>query len=278
MRRLSVQLGQWVRHVVLGLVSFAFAFPMVYIVLTSLKDGRYVFKDPRLLDFSHFTFANFGRISNSALPLGRFYLNSTIITIGALALVVLLGAAAGYGLSKFEFPGRKLTMGLFVVIMTFPVGAMLIPLFIMEFHAGIQDTLFGLILPNVAINLPFSVFIMHAVYQMIPDELTDSATLDGCGPLGTWVRIMMPVSANGLLVVAILYFGVIWGEYALGKVLATSSRSMPLAVGLMMLKGEQWDYALMSAIILVGMLPSVLAFLYFRRYFVTGIALGSVKG
>ena len=267
-----------VKHAVLLLVTLLFGFPMFYIILTSVKDGDFVFQHYRLLDFSRFSLSSYFSMSQSSLHYGRLYFNSVVTTIASLAGVVLLGAAGGYSLAHFKYPGRKLARGTFLTIMTFPVAAVLIPLFIMEFRAGIQDTLFGLILPMISFNLPFVIFIMYAVYMGIPAEIADSAEIDGCNQFRTWWQIMLPLSSNAILVVLILYFGNLWGAYALPVVLATSSRAMTLPVGLMMLQGEQWDYSLMSAIILVAMLPSVLVFLVFRRYFASGISLGGVKG
>lgn len=266
------------KHAILLITSFLFIFPVLFIIITSLKDSNFVLSSPGLLDFRHITLENYFRISNSSLRLWKYFWNSTMITVSALTAVVFVGAAAGYGFAKYKFPGRKIMLLLIVMIMTFPVGAIVIPLFIAEFKIGLLDTIIGLILPNISINLPFSIFIMQAVYMTIPSELMDSAEIDGCTPFRTWWEIMLPLSKNGLLVIAALYFGVIWGEFTIGKTLSLTAHSMPLAVGFTLLKGENWDYALMSAIILVGILPSILVFLFFRRYIQSGMTIGAVKG
>lgn len=246
--------------------------------MTSLKDSNFVLSSPGLFDFKHITLANYFRITQSSLQMVRYFWNSVIITTGALVVVVFVGAAAGYGFAKYNFPGRKILLVLVVLVMTFPVGAIVIPLFIAEFKIGMLDTIIGLILPNISINLPFSIFIMQSVYMAIPSELIDSAEIDGCGPFRTWLEIMLPLSRNGLLVITAIYFGVIWGEYTIGKTLSLTAHSMPLAVGFTLMKGEDWDFALMSAIILVGILPSILVFVFFRRYIQSGMTIGSVKG
>jgi len=266
------------KHAILLITSFVFIFPILFIIITSLKDSNFVLSSPGLLDFRHITVENYFRISNSSLKLWKYFWNSTMITVSALTAVVFVGAAAGYGFAKYKFPGRKILLLLIVMVMTFPVGAIVIPLFIGEFKIGLLDTITGLILPNISINLPFSIFIMQAVYITIPSELMDSAEIDGCSPFRTWWEIMLPLSRNGLLVIAALYFGVIWGEFTIGKTLSLTAHSMPLAVGFTLLKGEDWDYALMSAIILVGILPSILVFLFFRRYIQSGMTIGAVKG
>ena len=201
-----------------------------------------------------------------------------VLTVVSVFFVVFLGSAGGYGFSKFRFFGRKALIVLMLVTITFPIAAILIPVFIIELGLGINDTLLGLILPNIAVNVPFAIFIMQAIYKGIPDELVDSAEIDGCGPFRTWFSIMLPISKNGLLVVTILTFGIVWGEFPLAMTLSSSSRSYPLAVGLTFLRDEYWNFGIMSAVILLAIIPPVIVFLVFRRYFQQGVAIGAVKG
>jgi len=221
---------------------------------------------------------NFRQIAYSGIKLWAFYRNSVILTVASVLAVVFLGSAGGYGFSKFRFFGRRALIVLMLVTITFPLAAILIPVFILELALGINDTLPGLILPNIAVNVPFAIFIMQAIYKGIPDELVDSAEIDGCGPFRTWLRIMLPVSKNGLLVVAILTFGIVWGEFPLAMTLSSSARSYPLAVGLTFLRDEYWHFGVMSAVILLAIIPPVIVFLIFRRYFQRGVAIGAVKG
>jgi ABC-type glycerol-3-phosphate transport system permease component len=275
--RLSIRPWKMVAHLVLIFVSVIFIFPFIYIIFTSLKTEADILTDAKLLTF-RYTLANFAHIARSGIKIGAYYRNSVVITVVANLVVVILGAAGGFGFSKFRFFGRKILLSFMLLTMTFPLGAILIPLFIMEFRIGINDTLLGLILPNIAVNVPFAIFIMQAIYKSIPDELIDSAEIDGCTAFRTWLHIMLPVSKNGLLVVTILTFGSVWGEYPLAMTLASSARSYPLAVGLTFLKEEYWNFGVMSAVILLAIVPPVIVFLFFRKYFQQGIAIGALKG
>ena len=264
-------------HILLITISFTLIFPFIYIILTAFKSEIETFTNPSLLSLN-LTFENFKMISSSGVKIGAYYINSIIITIVSTFVVILVSASGGYGFAKFTFKSRKPILITMLLTMTFPLGALLIPIYIMEFKFGISDTLLGLILPNIAINIPFAIFIMQAIFVTIPDELIDYAEIDGCGHFRTWFQIMLPLAKNGLLVAAILCFRSVWGEYTLARTLSSSAKSIPLAVGLTYLKWERWNFGIMSAIIILAVIPPVVIFLVFKKYFQSGIALGAVKG
>jgi ABC-type glycerol-3-phosphate transport system permease component len=264
-------------HVILAVGSFVFIFPFLYIIATAFKTEFDTFNNPALLSLN-FTLENFKMIRASGVKLGAYYLNSVILTVVSTIVVVLVSAAGGYGFAKFKFKTRKPMLITMLLTMTFPLGALLVPMYLMEFKLQIDDTLLGLILPNIAVNTPFAIFIMQAIFRTIPDELIDYAEIDGCTPFRTWLQIMIPVAKNGLLTAGILCFRSVWGEYTLARTLSSSVRSIPLAFGLTFLKWERWHFGIMSAVILLAIIPPVIIFLIFRNYFQRGLAIGSVKG
>jgi ABC-type glycerol-3-phosphate transport system permease component len=268
---------QFLVHVILAVVSFIFIFPFLYIIATAFKTEFDTFNNPALLSLN-LTLENFHMIAASGVKLGAYYLNSVILTAVSTIIVVIVSAAGGYGFAKFKFKSRKPMLITMLLTMTFPLGVLLIPMYIMEFKLQIDDSLIGLILPNIAVNTPFAIFIMQAIFRTIPDELIDYAEIDGCTPLRTWLQIMIPVAKNGLLTAGILCFRSVWGEYTLARTLSSSARSIPLSVGLTFLKWERWHFGIMSAIILLAIIPPVIIFLIFRNYFQRGLAIGAVKG
>ncbi len=264
-------------HVILAVASFVFIFPFLYIIGTAFKTEFDTINNPALLSLN-LTLENFQMMAASGVKLGAYYLNSVILTAVSTIIVVIISAAGGYGFAKFKFKSRKPMLITMLLTMTFPLGVLLIPMYIMEFKLQIDDTLIGLILPNIAVNTPFAIFIMQAIFKTIPDELIDYAEIDGCTPFRTWLQIMIPVAKNGLLTAGILCFRSVWGEYTLARTLSSSVRSIPLSVGLTFLKWERWHFGIMSAIILLAIIPPVIIFLIFRNYFQRGLAIGAVKG
>lgn len=277
MRLRRIKDWQLLVHVLLAVVSFVFIFPFLYIIGTAFKTEFDTINNPALLSLN-LTLENFQMMAASGVKLGAYYLNSVILTAVSTIIVVIISAAGGYGFAKFKFKSRKPMLITMLLTMTFPLGALLIPMYIMEFKLQIDDTLIGLILPNIAVNTPFAIFIMQAIFRTIPDELIDYAEIDGCTPFRTWLQIMIPVAKNGLLTAGILCFRSVWGEYTLARTLSSSVRSIPLSVGLTFLKWERWHFGIMSAIILLAIIPPVIIFLIFRNYFQRGLAIGSVKG
>ncbi len=273
------RIGIWqlLVHVVIIVASFIFIFPFLYIIVTAFKTEFDTINNPALLSLN-LTLENFQMITASGVKLGAYYLNSVILTTVSTIVVVIVSAAGGYGFAKFKFKTRRAMMITMLLTMTFPLGALLVPMYIMEFKLQIADTLIGLILPNIAVNTPFAIFIMQAIFRTIPDELIDYAEIDGCTPIRTWLQIMIPVAKNGLLTAGILCFRSVWGEYTLARTLSSSVQSIPLSVGLTYLKWERWHFGIMSAVILLAIVPPVIIFLIFRNYFQRGLAIGAVKG
>jgi ABC-type glycerol-3-phosphate transport system permease component len=273
------RIGIWqlLVHVVIIVASFIFIFPFLYIIVTAFKTEFDTINNPALLSLN-LTLENFQMITASGVKLGAYYLNSVILTTVSTIVVVIVSAAGGYGFAKFKFKTRQAMMITMLLTMTFPLGALLVPMYIMEFKLQIADTLIGLILPNIAVNTPFAIFIMQAIFRTIPDELIDYAEIDGCTPIRTWLQIMIPVAKNGLLTAGILCFRSVWGEYTLARTLSSSVQSIPLSVGLTYLKWERWHFGIMSAVILLAIVPPVIIFLIFRNYFQRGLAIGAVKG
>ncbi|OUM93671.1 MAG: hypothetical protein A9Z00_11570 [Thermobacillus sp. ZCTH02-B1] len=161
---------------------------------------------------------------------------------------------------------------------TIPLAVFLVPIYLMEDAWGILNTNLGLILPNVAVVLPFAIFIMRANYIGIPKELEEAALIDGCGIFRTWWNIMLPLVKNGSVIVIIHAFYNIWGEYTLAKSLATKPDAMPLTVGLTLFKGEVWAFGMLSSVIVLSMLPPIIIFLIFQKQLIEGISQGAVKG
>jgi len=277
MKSRASRIGSLLLQLLLAGISLVFIFPFVYIIVTAFKPEFEAINNPALLSLN-VTLENFRMLASSGVKLGTYYLNSVILSSVSTVTVVVVSAAAGYGFAKYRFKMRGPMLVTMLLTMTFPLGVLLIPVYLMEFKLGFADTLPGLILPNIAINTPFAVFITQAIFRTIPDELIDYAEIDGCSAFRTWLQIMVPIARNGLLTAAILCFQSVWAEYTLARTLSSSARSIPLSVGLTFLKGEYWHFGIMSSIILLAIFPPVIIFLSFRGYFQRGLAIGAVKG
>lgn len=264
-------------HVALIFVSLVFVTPFFYIFFNSFKTPQEIYWVPQSFLPKQFIGTNYTGVWERGNFIS-YFLNSVFITITGVILVLVLSSIAGYAFARLPFKGRGVTLGLILMTLTIPLAVFLIPMYLMENATGLLNTSLGLILPDVAVTLPFAIFVMRATFIGIPKEIEESAEIDGCGVFHTWWRIMLPMAKNGLITVLIMAFNDIWGEYTIAKTLATDQASMPLSVGLTLVKGEVWEFGLLAAVIVLSMLPPIIVFIIFQKRLVEGITQGAVKG
>ena len=268
---------QIILFALLTLVAVVFVVPILYCIFTSVKTSTEILQEITFLP-RNITWENYEYVFARGSKYLNYYWNTIEINVSGVLITVLFSSMAGYAFAKLPFRGSNSIMGFIMFIVTFPLAALLIPIYMMEFKTGLLNTHLGLILPNVMNVLPFSVFIMRGIFVDIPDELGESAEIDGCGVFRTWWDIMMPMARNGLIIVIVYAFYNIWGEYTMGKTLATQDASMPISVALTLLKGEDWNYGVLGAVITMAIIPPIAVFTAFQKEMVEGMVQGAVKG
>ncbi len=207
----------------------------------------------------------------------RWVFNSLFVAGSVTIVVVLIQSMAGYVFAKKEFPGRDL---IFIVILSgimIPRAVTIIPAFFIAKYLKILNTYPGLILPPLAV--PLGVFLMRQYMQTLPSELLDASRIDGCSEFGTFWRIVLPLSRPGLAVLAIYTFMEQWRDF-LWPLIATQKDVMKtLPVGLSVFHTEfRTDYGIQMAAVLLSVLPFMVVFLFFQRYFIKGMTIGALKG
>ncbi|GEP27927.1 carbohydrate ABC transporter permease [Cryobacterium levicorallinum] len=265
----------WINGVLIAL-AVLFLAPLIYIFLNSFKAADEIFLVPQSILPLNWTLENYAAALSGGFV--GYFTNSVVITVGGVALTVILSSLAGYGFAKLPFRGVNFILLVIVATLTVPLVIFLVPMFLMENAVGLLDTNLGLILPNVAVSLPFAILIMRASFGAIPQEIEESAVMDGAGVMRRWWTIMLPMARNGMVLVVIMTTYSIWGEYTMAKTLAMDPGAMPLSVGLTLLKGEVWQYGVLAAVIVLAVLPPVVIFIIFQRHIVAGVAQGAVKG
>lgn len=263
-------------NVVLLAIALIFLAPLIYIVLNSFKPTEEIFAVPQSLLPINWTLDAYREIAGSRVV--QYFRNSGVITLFSVLAVILLSSLAGYGFAKLPFRGSNAALIAIVGTLTLPLAILLVPIFLMENAFGLLSTNLGLILPNIAVTLPFAILIMRANFIAIPQEIEEAGVMDGANAFTRWRLIMLPMARNGVVLVTVITSYNVWGEYILAKTLAMKPESMPLSVGLTLLKGEVWDFGLLAAVIVLATLPPVLLFIFFQGKIVQGIAQGAVKG
>lgn len=263
-----------------AVASFVVLSPIIWIVLTSLKDVKEIYSIPLTIWPQKLVWTNYMAVIKGLPEFPIYFFNTIKVTLGTLLLVLPLSAAAGYALGRFEFPGKKAINLFIIAILAVPYLVFLVPLYIIEDILNLLDTNLGLILPYTALNLPLGILIMQSSYREIPSELEDSARIDGANPFQTWFSVMTPLVITGLAAVTIFTFVAVWEEYMIARTFMFSTSAHTLSVGLpsLQVESKSWAYGTLSAALTLSLLPISIVFVVLRKYFVDGILRGSVKG
>jgi glucose/mannose transport system permease protein len=264
--------AQWVVLIACTLLLLYFAFPVYVIISTALKGPGAAGGSlglPTSIDMSGFNLA-WGQLK------GNLW-NSVQIAVPATVISCFLGALNGFVLAKTPFRGAHLLFILMMVGMFIPFQAVIIPLFVFLKALGLQGTLVGIIAVHVIYGLPFATLIMRNYYVTIPDGIIEAATVDGCGLISTFFRIMLPLSIPGFVVAGIFQFTNIWNDFLFGLIV-TSQQTWPVTVRLNNLLGDtSVDYGTLMAGALMVAAPTVLVYIALGRYFIGGLTSGAVK-
>lgn len=213
------------------------------------------------------------------LPLRQWFLNTLVIATGTTVLSLILGALAGYALSRFRFHGRGLFGFLLFVTQVVPEALILVPLYAIFVSLGLLNSLTGLVLANVAFSLPVTAFVLKGAMDAIPKEIEESAMIDGCPRFGILSAIVLPLVAPSLAAASVIAFFAGWNEYLFASIFLRDKALWPTSVGLASFIGQYETpmSAVMGSALLFS-LPAVAFFLMVQRRIVAGLTSGAVKG
>jgi len=275
-------------YAALLLLSLFFLAPIVWAVLTSLKTANELQRYPQPLLPSEWRFENWLEIWN-VVPLGRFFINSTTITVLGLLGQMLSCSIVAYGFARFRFPGRRLLFGLVLTVLILPGVSYLIPQYTIYSSLGWIDTFAPLVVPwwvAAGSGSAFSIFLLRQFYANIPRELEEAALIDGASYLRIWWSIILPLSKPALGAVAVLGFISHWTEFLAPLIYLQSQANFTLTLGLRFLQttggsdnitNSSTDQYLMVAVLL-ACLPPLILFLVAQKHFIHGINLSGGKG
>lgn len=267
--------GLWIA---LGTSALIWALPFIFMVLTSLKAQADITQTATWNLPSTFLWANYA----DATETGNLWVtgaNSLVISIIKVPLGLLLAAGTAFALARLRFRRHKLVLGLLVVGSMVPIQVALGPLFNTMLSLGLLDSRAGLLLPYLAFGIPYQVFMLYGFFKAIPDELEESARIDGASTFRVFWQICLPLALPALAALFILDFVATWNEYAMAATLlqSQSNWTVPLAVqGFSSQHGT--DYGPLNAFIIMSAVPVLIVYLMFQRYFVQGAFAGAVKG
>jgi multiple sugar transport system permease protein len=279
-----VRLGAGVAHsAALFLAMLVICAPGAWIVLNSLRPTVEIMAKPPVwipqrLSLDAYT-SMFGGLGQGGVPVIDYFRNSLIVSIVSTVIAIAVGMAGGYAFARFRFRGKSaLFLGL-MLTRTVPGIALSLPLFIIFARIGIIDTHFALILTYVALNVPFTIWLIDGFFRQVPRDLSEAAQIDGCTHWQAFWQVEFPLAGPGIASAAIFAFMTSWNEFALASQLTRSVNSKTLPVGLLDFTSEfTIDWRGMCALAVVMILPAFALTFVIQKRLVSGLTFGAVKG
>lgn len=277
-RTLSSILGTTAKYVLLVGVAFILVFPFLWMINASfMTSGEISARPPVWLPKSP-QFNNYPELLDN-LPLGRFYLNSLLVTGATVCGVLLTSSLAGYAFAKYQFPGRTMLFYIILSTLMIPFFVTLIPVFYIVRQLHWIDNYAGLIMPGI--TSAYGIFMMRQFIYSIPDELIDAARIDGAAELLIYWRIVLPLTKPALATLGTFVFIGSWNNF-LWPLLVVNNRDLyTVPLGLNSLRtfaAEARSLHLLVSGTVLSIIPTLILFIFLQRYFIRGIALTGLKG
>jgi len=266
------------RYTTLIVGAMVMVVPFIYMVSTSFKAQAYVLTFPPQFIPNPATTANYTQALTSENFL-LYFLNSIIVAVIATALSLLVSSMMAYAFARFSFPGREAIFRVLLAGLVVPAVMLLIPQFVLAKYFGLLDSLLGLIVFYVAGSLALNTFLLRSFFASIPNELDNAMQVDGANAWTRYWRLALPLSKPALATATIFTFLACWDEFpmALTMINTPERRTLPLAIAAFQgQNATQWG--LVFAASLIAVIPVIIVFLVFQRYFVQGLTAGAVKG
>jgi len=273
-------------YIAIAIIIAFIMFPFIWIILTSLKFPVEIFSYPPTFIPKNPTLHAYKTILSkpdpekvTEMPIMTNLLNSCVVAISTMFASVTIGSCAAYGFARHK---TKLAITIFVAILlmrTISRITIAIPLYLMMRDVGLLNTKLAVIITHITVTFPIVMFLMYSFFQDVPVELEEAARVDGCSRLGTFLRIILPLSAPGLAVASILAFLLSYNEFLFALVLLSNAETwtLPVALGSFIQQYKiAWDF--LSAAGTIAIIPAVAAAFYLQKYIIKGLALGAVKG
>lgn len=265
------------RYAFLLLASVVFVFPLYWMLTGSFKTQVSIWKVPPEWFPSRFMTLNYDHIF-STTPALKWMFNSVFTSLTTVVFVVIFSAMAGYAYAKKKFPGDQFLFMVVIATMMMPTQVTLVPLYMLCRDLGLINSYLGVILPAIA--FPFGVFIVRQFAKSIPDEIIESAKIDGAGEIRMFATIVLPLLLPALGALAIFAFMHTWNDYLWQLIILQSKEKLTLPLGISSITTSEstvnYGYAMAGASL--AAVPMIVFFLMLQRSFIKGITLGSVKG
>ncbi len=268
-----------VLNVVTWTLVLLVAFPLLWMILTSIKPQTELFRIPPTWLPEAVTFEHYWRLL-SETPFLTYFRNSVVLATSTTIFVVALGTLGAYSLVRFKYRGRETLAVLVLFTYLLPSVVLIIPLYLMMVGIGLSNTLVSLILAHTTFALPYALWLLRSFMEGVPEDLESAALVDGATRLGAFKDIILPQLLPGIVSTALFTFILSWNEYLYALVLINSDAVAPLTTGVMsmLISAFNIEWSLLMAASVMMSLPLIVVFAFLQSYLTSGFGAGGVKG
>ena len=281
--RFKTRIGAALRHITLFIAMSIICIPGLWIVLNSFRPTVDIMAKPpvwvpRGLNLDNYR-AMFGGAGEGGVPVVQYFTNSLIISVTSTVIAILIGMAGGYAFARYRFRGKSAIFIGLLLTRAVPGVALSLPLFIVMAKTGLIDTHVGLIMVYVAMNVPFTIWLIDGFFRQVPPDLAEAAEIDGCTRWQAFWKVEFPVAKWGVASAGIFAFVTSWNEYALASQLTRSTFSKTMPVGLRDFTSEfTINWGGMCALAVLMIIPALILTFLVQKHLIAGLTFGGVKG
>lgn len=269
--------GDTVSYVYLTILAIIAMFPMVWILLTSVKGKGEMMGDPTAFLPKSLTLDNYRTVIQQ-LGFGGNVVNSIIVAMSTTLIAILISALGAYGVVRFFPKFGKLMTRVLITTYMFPPILLAVPYSIIMGKVNLMNSRVGLVIVYLSFSVPYAIWLLVGFFQTVPLEIEEAARVDGANKLQVFGKVVLPIVAPGLVAVAIYTFINAWNEFLYSLILMNSSDKMTVAVALKSLEGQEvMDWGVMMAASAMVVIPSVIFFMLIQKKIAGGLASGSIK-
>jgi multiple sugar transport system permease protein len=260
-------------------VVLVVTFPLLWMILTSVKPQFELFRVPPTFWPEQVTFEHYHRLLWET-PFLTYMRNSLILGFATTILVVIVATLGAHSLVRFRYPGRERLAQLVLFTYLLPSVVLILPLYLMMVWLGVANTLFSLVIAYTTFALPYALWLLRSFMQGIPDDLEAAALVDGATRMEAFVDVILPQALPGIISTSLFTFILSWNEYLYALVLVNTDAARPLTTGVMgmLVSAFNIEWSLLMAAAVMMSLPLIVIFAFLQKYLTRGFGAGGVKG
>jgi ABC-type glycerol-3-phosphate transport system permease component len=207
-----------------------------------------------------------------------YFLNSLMVVVASVAILTVFGAAAAHCLARYRFRGNRLIYGILFSSIVFPPQVVLISIYQVLVEYGLYNSLVGLVMVYVSLQLPLTIYLLEGFFSRIPQDLFDAAKVDGYGDVEIFVRLVLPIGMPAIATTVILNFILLWNEFLFATVLITDDGLRTLPVGIQRFMGDHFqDIGMIATGVMISVIPVIIVYAFFSEKLIQGMTAGAVK-